>query len=283
MHQAITIYEANQRQKSGLLKILIVMIKDIILYRELIWQLFKRDFLMQYKKSFLGFGWVLLSPLIGFASWLFMNAAGVLNPGDINFPYPAFLLISTTLWGFFTNSLIAASRTLKAGEGFINQVNYPHYIMLIKEILQSFINFIIGFIFITIILYGFQITLPNMYYLTPLLILPMLVFASALGLTISIINVISMDIEKIIAYILNFLMFLTPVVYLPGKKTGIVKLIITYNPMTYLHGCARDLTVFGHTDNLALFAYLTVGAVLLLMLSMKWFYVAEEKVIEKMI
>ncbi len=283
MHQAITIYEANQRQKIGLLKILIIMIKDIILYRELIWQLFKRDFLMQYKKSFLGFGWILLSPLIGFASWVFMNAAGVLNPGDINFPYPAFVLISTTLWGFFTNSLIAASRTLKAGESFINQVNYPHYIMLVKEILQSFINFIIGFIFVTIILHSFQVELTNMYYLTPLLILPMLVFASALGLTISILNVISMDIEKIIAYMLNFLMFLTPVVYSPENKTGIVKLIITYNPMTYLHGCARDLTVFGHANNLALFAYLTAGAVLLLMLSMKWFYVAEEKVIEKMI
>ncbi len=283
MSQTTTVYEANQRRKIGLIRIWIVMVSDVIRCRELIWQLFKRDFLMQYKKSFLGFGWIVLSPLIGFVSWVFLNTAGVLSPGEIDFPYPAFVLISTMLWGFFTNSVIAASRTLKAGEGFISQVNYPHHTMLVKEIAQSFINFLIGFIFFTIILLCFQVELKPLYYLTPALILPMLLFASAVGLTISIINVVSMDIEKMIAYILNFLMFLTPVVYSAENKTGIVKLILTYNPMTYLHGCARDLAVFGHSDSLPLFAYLTIAAVFLLLLSMKWFYVAEEKVIEKMI
>ncbi len=283
MNQTITVYEANRRRKTGFIRILSIMIKDVIAFRELIWQLFKRDFLMQYKKSFLGFGWILLSPLIGFASWVFMNAAGVLTPGDIDFPYPAFVLISTTLWGFFTNSVIAASNTLKAGHGFINQVNYPHYTMLVKEIAQSFINFIIGFAFITVILLCFQVELNPLYYLTPVLVLPMLVFASAIGLTLSIINVVSLDIEKIIAYLLNFLMFLTPVVYSAENKTGLVKLILTCNPMTYLHGCARDLIVFGNTNTPTLFAWLTAASVCLLILSMKWFYVAEEKVIEKMI
>lgn len=59
------------------------MLADIVRCREFIWQLFKGDFLMQYKKSFPGAGLILLVPLIGFASWVFINAAGVLNPGDM--------------------------------------------------------------------------------------------------------------------------------------------------------------------------------------------------------
>jgi len=283
MPSEITVYEAHQRCKTGLFAAVCIMTVDVVRCRELVWQLFKRDFLMQYKKSFLGVGWILLAPLIGFASWVFMNAAGVINPGDMDFPYPAFVLISTTLWGFFTNSVIAASRTLKAGEGFIGQVHYPHHIMLIKELLQSYCNFLISFVFVTVLLMCFNVTLTGYYYATPLLVVPMMVLAAALGLSLSIVNVVSMDIDKMIGYLLNFFMFLTPVVYTADNKTGIVKLILTCNPMTYLHGCARDLIVFGHTENGDVFVCLAMAAFLFLLLSMRWFYVAEEKVIEKMV
>jgi lipopolysaccharide transport system permease protein len=283
MPSKITVYEAHQRRKTGMIAVVCIMAVDIVRCRELVWQLFKRDFLMQYKKSFLGVGWILLAPLIGFASWVFMNAAGVLSPGDMDFPYPAFVLISTTLWGFFSSSVIAASRTLKAGQGFIGQVHYPHHIMLVKELLQAYANFLISFIFVTVLLLCFSVNLNALYYITPLLVLPMLVVAASIGLIASIINVVSMDIEKGIGYMLGFLMFLTPVVYTADNKTGIVKTILTCNPMTYLYGSARDLIVFGHTDNADFFVCLSLAALLLLLLTMKLFYVAEEKVIEKMI
>ncbi len=283
MSSKTTIYEAHQRRKTGLFAAVCIMTVDVVRCRELVWQLFKRDFLMQYKKSFLGVGWILLAPLIGFASWVFINVAGVLSPGDMDFPYPAFVLISTTLWGFFTNSVIAASRTLKAGQGFIDQVHYPHHTMLAKELLQAYANFLISFVFVTVLLMCFNVTLSGFYYATPLLVLPMMVLAAALGLSLSIVNVVSMDIDKMIGYLLNFFMFLTPVVYTADNKTGIVKLILTCNPMTYLHGCARDLIVFGHSDTIDVFVYLAMAALLFLLLSMRWFYVAEEKVIEKMI
>jgi lipopolysaccharide transport system permease protein len=283
MPSGITVYEAHQRRKTGLFAAVCIMTVDVVRCRELIWQLFRRDFLMQYKKSFLGLGWIVLAPLIGFASWVFMNAAGVLNPGDMDFPYPAFVLISTTLWGFFTSSVIAASRTLKAGEGFINQVRYPHHTMLIKELLQSYCNFLISFAFITLLLVCFGVSLHKLYYATPLLVLPMMVFAAAAGLGISMLNAISLDIEKGVVYLLNFWMFVTPVVYSADNKTGVVQLILTCNPMTYLHGCARDIIVFGYTATPGAFAGLSVIAFFVLLLSMKWFYVAEERVIEKML
>jgi lipopolysaccharide transport system permease protein len=283
MHSDITLYEANQRRRTGMFAVMRIMAADVVRCRELIWQLFKRDFLMQYKKSFLGFGWIVLAPLIGFASWVFMNAAGVLNPGDMDFPYPAFVLISTTLWGFFANSVLAASRTLKAGKGFIDQVHYPHHTMLVKELLQAYSNFLISFVFVASLLVCFRVDLHVLFWATPLLVLPMLVIAVAIGLTASIVSVISMDVEKGIGYLLGFWMFLTPVVYTVGDKSGIVKMILAINPMTYLYGCARDLIVFGHARDWPLFAGLTGAALLLLMLAMHWFYVAEERVIEKMV
>ena len=54
MEPQLTIYEPNQRAKVGFFRTWLVMFKNIISARELIWQLFRRDFLMAYKKSFLG-------------------------------------------------------------------------------------------------------------------------------------------------------------------------------------------------------------------------------------
>jgi hypothetical protein len=71
--QSVIIYEPDSRRKTGFFKIWVIMFRNIIASRELIYQLFKRDFLMSYKKSFFGIGWIFLAPVIGIISWVFMN------------------------------------------------------------------------------------------------------------------------------------------------------------------------------------------------------------------
>ncbi|HPV43831.1 MAG TPA: hypothetical protein PKX40_21840, partial [Spirochaetota bacterium] len=105
----LTIYEPDTRHKIGFLKVWAIMFRNIIMSRELIYQLFKRDFIMAYKKSFLGIGWILLQPIIGIISWVFMNKTGVLQPGDVGIPYPAYVLLSTSIWGLFVGFFTSAS------------------------------------------------------------------------------------------------------------------------------------------------------------------------------
>ena len=45
MQGQMTIYRPNQRHELGVFKTWVVMAKNVINSRELIWQLFKRDFL----------------------------------------------------------------------------------------------------------------------------------------------------------------------------------------------------------------------------------------------
>jgi len=59
------------------------MIQNILHSRDLIWQLFKRDFISGYKQSFLGIFWIFIQPLAGILAWVFMNATGILNPGTL--------------------------------------------------------------------------------------------------------------------------------------------------------------------------------------------------------
>jgi lipopolysaccharide transport system permease protein len=145
MNSNTVIYTPNHRVKSGFFATWGIMAGNIYRSRELIFQLFKRDFFNAYRKSFLGISWVVVSPIIGIASWVFMNATGILQPGNVGIPFPAFVLISSSIWGLFMGFYSAGASTLGAGGSFIMQVKYPHEALLLKQVAQHLANFTITF------------------------------------------------------------------------------------------------------------------------------------------
>ena len=251
--------------------------------RELIYQLYKRDLLMQYKKSFLGMGWMFFGPIMGIISWILMNAAGVLSPGDVGLPYPVYILLSTSLWGLFMNFFTSTSQTLQVAQGFISQVNFHHEALLIKQGLQDITNFGITLMMNIVMMVIFKVTPHWQIILLPVLILPVFLLSASLGIIISIANTITTDIQRIAAFVLSLLMFITPVIYSAKINKHTLQEIIYYNPLTYLVCGPRDLILYGHINNMQNYWYSIILSFLLFSLTMRFFYVSEKRVIEKMI
>jgi lipopolysaccharide transport system permease protein len=136
------VYEPNYRAEHGFFKTWRIMASNIWGARFLIQQLFIRDFFAVYKKSFVGIAWILISPLIGIISWVFLQKTGMLNPGKLDIPYPAYVLMGTLAWDFFAGGLNSASNTLKSGTALVMQVNYPHEALLVKELAQFLSNYL---------------------------------------------------------------------------------------------------------------------------------------------
>lgn len=284
MHKTkLTIYEPNQRAKLGWFKTWKILIQNIIDSRELIWQLFRRDFLMAYKKSFLGMAWIFITPIMGIISWVFYNATGILQPGDVGIPYPAYVLMSSTIYGLWGSFQNAAAGTLGAGAGFINQVNYPHDALLAKQALLQFVNFLISFLLIIIALFAFGVTPSWMVILLPILILPLFFLGSSIGLMISLISVVAPDIQRGINFVIGLILYVTPVIYSPNVEEPLLRTIIKYNPLTYLIGGCRDAIIFGRIDHLGYFLIFSLITLLMFLVGWRIFYVTELKIIEKMI
>jgi len=281
--QSITVYEPNQRQKIGFLKSLLVMFGNIHASKELIWQLFVRDFIAVYKKSFLGVGWLFISPIIGIISWVFMNATGVLNPGDTGIPYPAYVLLSTSIWGLFMGFYSSAAGTLGAGGGFIMQVKYPHEALLIKQVAQHVATFLIGFLMNIVVLLIFHVIPSWKIIFFPAVALPLFFLGAGIGLIIAVISVVAVEVQRIFDTVFGFLIFLTPVIYSPNFSNPFLKTVTEINPLTYLIGGVRDMIVYGRIDHWERFLYATAFSLLIFIISWRLFYVSEEKVIEKMI
>jgi len=277
----IKIYTSNQKNKLSIFSIFFILIKNSWIYRELIFQLFKRDFLMLYKKSFLGLGWHLITPLLGIISWVFMNSAGILKPGNTEVPYPAYVLVGTTIWALFMGIFTNTAKTLSIATGFIHQVNFPHEILLVKQILEQVVVFFISLVIIVATLFFFRVY-PTWYLLlTPLLILPIIFISSSIGMLVSLVGVVGQDFLKMAEFGLGILMFFTPIIYTVGFGNSMLQEIIRWNPLTYLIGEYRDLILFGRIDLINQYLIASFISFLVFIISWRIFYVTEARIVEK--
>lgn len=283
MENNITIYEPGERRKTSFFHVWLKMLKNILKSKELIYQLFRRDFLMAYKKSFIGLWWIALSPIVGVVSWIFLNSSGILKPGDVGIPYPAYVLLSSSIWGLFMGFFTSAAGTLTAGAGIITQVKYPHEALLMKQTAQHIAGFLITFIINIIVLLIFQVVPSAWILLFPILVLPLFFLGAGIGLIVSVISAVATDIEKIITIILGVIFFATPVIYTKSSMSPLFQNVVDWNPLTYLIGGVRDAIIYGRIENLDKFLYVSLGSFIFFMLAWRLFYISEDKVIEKMI
>lgn len=283
-NREITVYEPGYKHKIGFFKIWFVMIRNIVRSKDLIVQLFKRDFIAVYKQAFLGVTWVFIAPLIVILQWILMNATGVLQPGDTGkVPYPVYVLISMAVWGMFDGFFKASMKTLEVAKGFILQVKFPHEALITKQAAEYLATFMISFTFAMGVLLFYGEALSVKALLFPIMVIPLFFISTGIGLLFSIPNVITKEIAKIVDVLINLLLFVTPVIYSPNVEHPLLKQIIYWNPLSYLVGTPRNLLLYGNFDNMVEFGYASLFAFIVFMISWRLFYLSEDKVIEKMI
>ena len=74
------------------------LLHEQVVYRELLAQMIKRDLLLRYKQTVMGFGWAIFMPLVNTAmfSVIFTRVA----PIDTGVPYPLFAYCGLLVWNF---------------------------------------------------------------------------------------------------------------------------------------------------------------------------------------
>ena len=72
------------------------MVTEQVHFRELLFQMVRRDLLIRYKQSIMGFGWAVFMPLVNTVvfSVVFMRVA----PLDVGMPYPLYAFSGLLAW-----------------------------------------------------------------------------------------------------------------------------------------------------------------------------------------
>lgn len=280
---ATHVYSPNRRQKLGLMQTWALLLHNMVRERNLIVQLFKRDFLAGYKKSFLGLTWLFIYPILGVVVWIFLRRTGLLQTGTIGVPYPVYVILGTTMWGFFAGSFKAAEQTLTAGRSLIWQVNYPREILLVKQVATTLAQFTITMLVTFGVMLGFGVVPAWQGLLLPLVLVPLFLFAVAFGLIAGMIAAVTIDIGKATHTLLGLAIWTTPVIYADTVPSTAIGTLIAWNPLTYLVCSARDVLLYGRLYDTTGYVVCSVLAVILFLLAWRLFYVTEHRLIERMI
>jgi len=278
----VVVYEPNQRIKIGFFRSWGFMLLNIAKSRDLIWQLFKRDFFAGYKQSFFGIFWIFISPVISILSWVFLNMTGILKPGDVGVPYPVYVLVGSTIWGFFMGCYSSAAGSLTGGSSLILQINFPHEALVVKEMANTLAGFFISLCMIVLILFVFRVYPHVEIVFFPLMLIPILFLGVGIGMVVAVITVVAHDVSRLVTMGLGFVMFLTPVIYTTQIPNKFLQLVIRWNPLAYLIGGARDIILNGRIDNAAGYALSCFAALVVFLFSWRLFFLSEYKVAEKL-
>jgi lipopolysaccharide transport system permease protein len=278
----VTIYEPNETQ-GGFIWGLQRAAGDITGSRHVIMRLFWRDFIAQFRQKLLGYFWALLSPLLGIASFLFLFFIGVLRPGEGDIPYPAYVMVGSTLWGCLPGSMGAVSGGLRGQADLIMRTRIPKIALALSSLAGLFYGILISMVTMMVIFLSLGM-MPTWWLLAyPLLALPMVLLGTSIGLVLSVLGTIARDLTTMVTQVLALVMYVTPVIYLHSTiQNDFVKALIDWNPMSYLVDIPRSLICLGHADNTGIFLGVAVGTVMLVAIGLRVFYLLEDLVAERL-
>jgi lipopolysaccharide transport system permease protein len=279
-NEDIKTYEPDNSIKQGFFSIFKSIFRELNRNRFLIAQLFKRDFLAIYKQSFIGMLWAVIIPLVSVGTFILLNRSGIFNLGRIDVPYPVFAVLGMAIWQLFAAGLIAGSNSLVKAGSMIVKINFSKKSLVIASLGQSLISFLIQFILAVILFFTYGRPPDAAIFLTPLLILPILLLTLGCGFILSILNGIMRDIGNIISIFMTFFMFLTPVLY-PKPETGILAQITKYNPLFYLVSVPRDIILTGHSGEWPGFRIAVILSILIFAGCLYIFHLTETRVTER--
>lgn len=281
MHDKITVYEADSGQLS-FFSALRRAAADIRESGPLIWRLFTRDFIAQFRQRIFGYFWIVLGPILSIAGYWFMAATGFLRPGAIELPYVVFLYIGTSLWGVLLGSMSAVNGSILANGDLLIRTSAPPIAIAIASLAAMVYNIFINFMVLLLLLTVARHAPSPWVILYPFLMAPIMIVGIGLGFVLASVGVIARDVTTIVVSGLNIIMFLTPVIYDAKFANPILATIVYFNPLTYLVAFPRELTMLGDAHRLIGYLLTSGGAVVVLLLGVYCFYLIKDRMIERL-
>lgn len=255
--------------------------RELWAYRYLWWYFASNAIRSMYRRSMLGWVWLLMRVAgpVGLSAFIF---GGVLNVPSEGTPYFLFFLAGTTTWVLFERSLLVVTRSIEANRRLITKVYFPRLLLPVSSIALGLLYLAILLIVTVVAVVWFH-QRDGVWYIqaTPRLlvavaaILLSLVFAIAVGLWTSVLQARYRDIRYGLRYFMPFWFYFTPVIYPLSHIPEKWRWVVAVNPMApivemYKWGTLGEgsLTAGGLTMSASLIA-------LTLVLGM-WFFNREE-------
>ena len=234
-------FEIRAQDKTGL------NLRELWQYRELFFFFTLRDIKVKYKQTVLGFLWAILQPLIMALLFSLFLGPAITHYTKMDLPYDIFALSGLVLWGIFSAGLNNAGNSMVNNANIIKKIYFPRLIIPISAVLVGLFDFLMAFaVFIVYCMFKSVSIQMSAALFFPLATLLTCIATFGAGTLLAALNIKYRDFRYIIPFLIQFLLFVTPVIYPPNiTSNAYFQYVIYLNPMT----APLDLFRAGLTGN----------------------------------
>lgn len=198
------IYDSSKRKNAALEEI-----RALIHFRDLLYQLVRRDIITRYKRSVLGILWTMLNPL-GTMIVLSIVFSQVFN---LKGAYPAYIIANFVAWNFFAQTTQFSLNATLWGSSLFQKIYLPRTSFVISTTGTGLVNLLFALVPLTLIFLVTRVPIRLSILLLPAAILLLAIFALGISLLLSTLAVFFPDVNEIYPVLLTAWMYLTPIIY----------------------------------------------------------------------
>jgi lipopolysaccharide transport system permease protein len=250
--------------------------RDLWKYRELFYFLAWRDILVRYKQTVIGMAWALIRPFLTMVVFTFVFSNLAKLPPEGTAPYPIMVFAALLPWQFFSGALSECSNSLVNNANLLSKVYFPRLIVPTSAVIVSFVDFLIsGMILLGLMAYYNFV--PDWRILTlPFFILIAFAASIGAGLWLAALTVEYRDFRYVVPFIVQFGLYVSPVGFsskiIAERYSEQVRLLYSLNPMVGVIDGFRWAILGGESQIYLPGFALSVGLVILILVSGIWYF-----------
>jgi ABC-type polysaccharide/polyol phosphate export permease len=257
--EPVPIYDSSLQVSSALEEL-----RQILRYRNLVYQMTRRDIVSRYKRSVLGIAWTMLNPLgttiilaIVFSS-VFGGTRG----------YAPYVLSGLIAWTFFAQTTHASMVGMIWGSSLIKRIYVPRTVFAVSAIGTGLVNICLSLVPLFLIEIFFGIMPGLSLILLPIPVLFLAMFALGIGLLLSTVAIYFADVIEMYQIVLTAWFYLSPVIYPVEMLPPEVRWLLQLNPMYYFITLFRALVYEGRIPSAS--EFLITGGIACVTLLAGW-------------
>jgi ABC-2 type transport system permease protein len=217
-------------------------------YSYLLSSLVKKDFVLKYRRSFIGVLWSVLNPLFmaTIITLVFNNLFTIRTEH-----FPVYFLTGSLMFTLMSDATSGALTSVLGASSLIKKVYIPKYIFPVEKCLFALVNMLFSFIALLIVMLILGISFKPTILLFWIPMLYVLVFSIGVGMILAAVNVFFRDIGHLYGVWIVAWMYLTPIMYPQEMLPQSLRDGLMFNPMFHYVDYFRKIMMYNTVPDLA--------------------------------
>lgn len=253
-------------------------LRILLKYRELFFQLVSRDIKLKYRRSFLGYIWSMLNPLLTMLVMVIVFSS-MFSP-NIQY-FPIYLLIGNMLFSFMSGAVTRALPSVLGNAALLKKIYVPKYIFTLAAVTSEFVTFLFSMVALIILMIAVKTPFSLRCFFIIIPIIQLYIFCIGLGLFMAQATVFFRDMVYIWSIVSTAWLYVSAIFYPISILPEWLRHIVTrYNPMYFYIAMFRNFTIGStHMGSLGLAIRGATAAGLMLLIGLTSFSLSKNKFI----